>query len=75
MLMSLFSLTIIILDCLLNKKIKFVNVPMVTWTLLFFLAVVLVTGKARGGIGVRAFGSESYERAGSDAAGTVCHCS
>lgn len=60
MLMSVCSLGIIILDSLLNKKIKFVHVPAVTWTLLFFLGVVMVTGLARGGIGVRAFGSDTY---------------
>lgn len=60
MLMAISSLGIIILDSLLNKKIKFVHVPEVTWTLFFFLGIVMVTGMARGGIGVRAFGSESY---------------
>src|SRR6266567_4771937 len=52
MLMALLSLT----GSLLNKDFKFQNVPVVTWSLLFLAAVVLITAKLTGGIGVRALG-------------------
>lgn len=36
------------------------HVPAVTWTLLLLLVVVAVTAVARGGVGIRSLGSQSY---------------
>jgi hypothetical protein len=54
------SLGIAILNCVLDKRIQFQQVPSVTWPVLFFLAVVLITAKLTGGIGLRSLGSASY---------------
>ena len=52
------SLAIGVLQYTVNRNIKFLYVPSLTWPLLFLTAVVLVTARLRGGIGLRAFGSE-----------------
>jgi hypothetical protein len=54
------SLGISVLNCVLDKRIQFQNVRSITWPVLFLLAVVLITAKLTGGIGLRSFGSASY---------------
>ena len=58
--MTLISLTISVLQRALNKEMRFVNVPQVTWPLVCLTLVILVTAKLTGGIGIRAFGSDVY---------------
>jgi len=51
------SFGISMLSYIMNKRLKFISVPSVTWPLLFIVAVVLATAKLTGGIGVNALGS------------------
>ena len=60
MLMTVLTLGIVILNHIINRDQMFVAVPSVTKTLLFLGAVVLLTAKLRGGVGIRAFGGDSY---------------
>lgn len=60
MLMACISLAVAILSCILDRSLRFQHVPMVTWTLLGFLAIVLITAKLTGGIGVRSLGGSTY---------------
>jgi hypothetical protein len=60
MLFAGISLGITILNCILDKRLQFQNVPSITWPLLFLLAIVLITAKLTGGIGLRALGSATY---------------
>jgi hypothetical protein len=43
-----------------HRRPLFTHVPSLTFTLLALLAVVLITAKVRGGIGMRALGSQTY---------------
>jgi O-antigen ligase len=54
------GLGIIVLNCILDKRSQFQHVPSVTWSLLFLLAVVFVTGKLTGGIAFRSLGASTY---------------
>lgn len=54
------SLGLAVLTKVLNKEVRFQNVPSITWPLLFLLFVVLVTAKLTGGIGLRSLGSATY---------------
>src|SRR5207247_2196538 len=49
-----------ILDRILSKRETFLNVPLITWPLIFLAVVVIFTAKATGGIGLRSLGSETY---------------
>ncbi len=60
MLLTLISLSISVLTWILNKNVQFPHVPLITWTLLFFGLVVVITAKITGGIGLRAWGGEAY---------------
>jgi O-antigen ligase len=60
MLMAGIGFGIAVLSRILNKDFKLQHVPLVSWSLLFLLAVVVVTGWLTGGIGLRALGSETY---------------
>jgi O-antigen ligase len=60
MLFAGISFGITVLGCVLEKRLNFQHVPSVTWSLLFLLAVVIVTAKLTGGIGLRALGSATY---------------
>jgi hypothetical protein len=60
MLFAGISLGITILNCVLDKRLNFQHVPSITWPLLFLLAVVVVTAKLTGGIGLRSLGSTVY---------------
>jgi len=58
LLLSGLSLAISIFQYLLNRKFKFISVPSVGRSLIFLTAVVLVTAKLTGGIGLNVFGSD-----------------
>lgn len=60
MLMAGVSLVLTILGSTLGRRIELQSVPSVTWTLCALLLVVLVTAQLRGGIGIKALGSETY---------------
>jgi hypothetical protein len=49
-----------LLQYAINRDTKFLNVSSVTRPLLFLLVIVLVTAYLTGGIGLRAFGSQTY---------------
>src|SRR5215469_5642154 len=54
------SLTISVLQRATNQQFRFIHVPAITAPLIFLIAVILVTAKLTGGIGLRAFGSDVY---------------
>jgi hypothetical protein len=54
------SLGISVLNRLLDKEKRFVHVPVLTWTLIFFAAVILITMAKTGGIGMRVLGSGTF---------------
>jgi hypothetical protein len=58
--MALVSFGIAILQYTVNRKLRFLNVPSVTKPLLFLTAVVLITMRLTGGIGLKTLGSTSY---------------
>jgi O-antigen ligase len=60
MLMAGISLGITILGSTLGRRTELQSVRSVTWTLGVLLLVVLVTAQLRGGIGIKALGSQTY---------------
>lgn len=58
--MTFVSFMLSIAQHVLNRNIKFLNVPSVTRPLIFLLIVILVTAKLSGGFGARLLGGESY---------------
>jgi len=60
MLMSGASLLIVVLESIIQKRIRLLNVPSLTWTLAILSVVVFLTAYIRGGIGLRTMGSEAY---------------
>ncbi|MEI9959636.1 MAG: hypothetical protein WDM76_00485 [Limisphaerales bacterium] len=54
------SLGISIVERAMNKDRHFISVPQITWPLIFFVVVVVVTAKLTGGFGLRSFGGEVY---------------
>jgi hypothetical protein len=60
MAMAAVSMLIIILEAIIEKRIRLQNVRSLTWTLLIFLAIVLITAYVRGGIGLRSMGGAFY---------------
>jgi hypothetical protein len=56
MLLTAIGFGIVVLNSTLLREKQAINVPALTIPLLFFLAVVLLTGKLTGGMGVRALG-------------------
>lgn len=60
MLLAGLSLAFTVLGSTLGRRIELQNVPAITWTLGAFLLVVLVTAELRGGIGIKALGSQTY---------------
>lgn len=60
MLIAFVSLLFAALGRAVNAERKFLNVPTLTWPVLSFLAVVLVTAKLTGGFGVRSLGAERF---------------
>jgi hypothetical protein len=58
--MAVVSLSLSILQHILNRETKFLSVPSVARPLIFLFLVVLITAKLTGGIGIRAFGGEEF---------------
>ena len=58
--MVVVSLTISVLERIISGDFKFIRVSTVTWPLLAFLAVVLVTAELTGGIGLHSMGGSVY---------------
>jgi O-Antigen ligase len=58
LLLTAISLGISVVHRTINNKAHFLSAPEVTWPLLFFFAVIMVTAKMTGGIGLHALGSE-----------------
>ena len=54
----LLSLGIAIIDRTMNSNKRFISVPMMTWPLLFTVAIVYFTAEMTGGIGLKALGGE-----------------
>ncbi len=54
------SLTISVLQHILNKRIKFLHVPTIVWPMVFLTAVVLGTAELTGGIGLQIAGGQSF---------------
>ena len=60
LIVALISFCIGVLQYIINRDVKFLNVPSVTRPLLFFGVVVLITMRLTGGIGLKALGSTTY---------------
>jgi len=58
--MCAISLTLSVLQHILNKRIKFLSVPTIAWPLVFLTAVVLITAELTGGIGLQIAGGQSF---------------
>jgi hypothetical protein len=56
--MVVLSLGISVIQRTVNKNMRFIPAPQITWPLLCVVAVVLLTAKMTGGIGLRSMGSE-----------------
>jgi hypothetical protein len=54
------SLGISLLERTMNSQMHFIHVPQITWPLVCMLAVIVMTAKLTGGIGLHSFGSEVY---------------
>jgi hypothetical protein len=60
MLMAGITFAMAILNRIMQRRQAFIPAPSVAATLLVFLAIVLITGKLRGGFGVSALGGATY---------------
>ena len=60
MMMAFVSLGITLLNRILDKDIRLLNVSSVTWSLILFALVVWITAKMTGGAGLRALGGGVY---------------
>lgn len=60
MLLAGLSLVLTVLGSALDRRIRLLNVPSVTWTLMLFLLIVLTTAALRGGIGIKSLGGQTY---------------
>jgi len=60
MAMAALSLTLSVIQCILNPRLHFLRAPTVSWPLLFLAAVIVVTAACKGGFGLRTFGSDLY---------------
>ncbi len=58
--LAFLSFGIAVLQYALNRKMKFLNVSSVTWSIIMLTAVILMTAKLTGGFGVRALGGDTY---------------
>lgn len=58
LLLTALSLGISVLHRATNNQARFLSAPSITWPLLFFFAVVLMTAKLTGGIGLHSMGAE-----------------
>lgn len=55
---AILSLSIAIIDRAMNSNKRFISVPLMTWPLLFTVAMVFLTAEMTGGIGLKALGGE-----------------
>jgi hypothetical protein len=60
MLAALLGITFILVNRILDRSLRYNHATQVTASLLFLLAVILVTAKLRGGLGMRSMGDASY---------------
>jgi O-antigen ligase len=60
MLMAFLNVGIALLHRVMTKRPMFISAPAITGSLLFLLAVVLITAQLRGGIGLRIFGGGTH---------------
>ncbi len=60
MALAAISFSIGVLQYTINRNMRFLHVPSVTWPLLFLSLVVLITMRLTGGFGLRALGSDTY---------------
>jgi O-Antigen ligase len=58
--MTVVSLSLSILERILNNRMHFIRVPQITWPLLVMLGVVFLTAELTGGFGLKALGSSVY---------------
>jgi hypothetical protein len=58
--MTALSLLISLTQKALDRRVKFIRVPSVGWALVFLLVVTWLTARLTGGIGLRAFGGETW---------------
>jgi hypothetical protein len=58
--MVVVSLSLSVLERILNNRTHFIRVPQITWPLLVMLGVVFLTAEMTGGFGVKALGSSVY---------------
>jgi hypothetical protein len=58
--MVVVSLSLSVLERILNNRMHFIRVPQITWPLLAMLGVVVLTAELTGGIGLKALGSAVY---------------
>ena len=59
LLMVALSLGLSVLHRTINANVHFLSAPLLTWPLIFFMAVVVFTLKMRGGIGLNSLGSDT----------------
>ncbi|HOF71160.1 MAG TPA: hypothetical protein PLV05_10005 [Verrucomicrobiota bacterium] len=60
MALAAISFSIGVLQYTINRNMRFLHVPSVTWPLLFLSLVVLITMRLTGGFGLRSLGSDTY---------------
>jgi hypothetical protein len=60
MLLALVSLGVTFVSRILNKEMRLIHVPSVTWALIAMVVVVALTAKLTGGLGMRSLGGASY---------------
>lgn len=58
LLVTALSLGLSVLHRTINDKARFLSAPSITWPLVFFIAVVVFTGKMTGGFGLHSLGDE-----------------
>jgi O-Antigen ligase len=59
LLMTAISLGLSLLHRTISEKARFLSAPSITWPLVFFIAVVLMTAKLTGGIGLHSLGNDT----------------
>jgi len=60
MLFAAVSMFLTVLGSIMDKETHFQNVSSISWAILFFTLVILVTAKLTGGIGLRSLGGGTY---------------
>ena len=58
LLMVALSLGLSVLQRTINEKSRFLSAPSITWPLIFFLAVIALTARLTGGIGLHSLGND-----------------